>query len=1373
MVDLFKYDVSGLDNIFDENAQDSGTDEQLEFMDFTISAPAPAIEQSDPIEEIVEEFPHSDPPEDSFTSALTSPYVAPVAGVYDAALNTGRFVHDTVDWLGKHFDTAAKIDSFIDSFPSMPEWPATRGAIGKGGRAITSFIASAYSPAKFLKAYNALVRGGVSAGVAGATAFPADAPNAANLIQQLADGSERMESIFKSLPRPMQDILRALPNIDEGHPLYRRLKNGGVEAMFGVPFDVLMSAARVFRAGRDARKLANEDSAVLAEKAKAKGDPVFQATAKVDPDVANARELLDNLDRAETNGNAQQIQQAKQRIEKFKKTNPEGAQLLDPAFTGDLGLGKGTLKSWGVPSLKPNSFRQQGKGGIYEGSEQFIDKGLLAKAIASKNFDLAKYILHPANNTYKPQLMENITKMVENIQKEILGKVPGRPSQRKEAVKDLTAFEQDLKAVEGSDTYMASSLLRSMEYGPKTVKDALVLDIIRSAQGMQSWHLMKRALAGDSTAARMLPTQLAIGAEVEAIVRASKSPLNKEMLRQLDQSVSLQYSEDYSRRMMNSPKMLRDQALPDDVSGFGFGKSFNKDATDMMMRHAEMVPEFDGLDLAFRLNMLRNPQQYKALIGQMSRPGMFDALLEGFYNAILSSPVTILGNFVSSHLFALYQIPVRALAGVIGVVDSALVGRSANDVRVGEFMAMTGGYMRGGVNQLMPLAKNLAAVATLRKPLSPSGLQKFEAYPREAWNAEGLAPAISALDKIMDNATRGALNVKTPLEWFANSTGRVVRTTQSLFATADEMNRAVAFDMARHAQAYRAVANSGKSPLGNMREMQKHIDNIPTDKGEAYDMSTMIAFVDEVEASAGLRDFIDDYPALRVMFPFVRSQASIYSAWVNNTPFAVVSPRFHKALKAGGAERQLALSRLMLGSAWTYGIYEGWASGRLTGSGIQKGAQRAMMSRMGWQPTSVLVDGDSYLANMFQIERSMEARLDRVIDGDTIDVRDADGEVHRIRIKGLDTAELGTFEGEDAKDVLRSVFSANQTLTIKWSKKAAKRSGTESWGDRLLGTVYLNGVDIGETMIAKGAGQFRPEAAKYVSLRAFEPFATHLNAMVDAFDTLHTIDDKEDRDALWQVMFENVAGNLLDKQYTKGFSTLVDVLQGKGGDRLLSTFVPSIVSDVSRHLDPTHRDFRTIDPTLTPEHGAMTSTLNNIIAKTPLASSFLIEDYDGLGHIGVKPPSWGQSFFNIIPTKAQVYNKVWAEFAVNNYFPKKLKPELDGAPLLLHEYRDLQRLLGTVKLSGRTLMEEMIFAVDNFSELDTRGPDGYRREKLSAVRHAYKQEAERQTKDLYPEIFERIYAVDLEDEEAINQDNPMILDKTTERLLQSQRSLNQ
>ena len=145
MVDLFKYDVSALDNIFDENVQDSGTDEQLESMDFTIAAPAPAIEQSDPIEKIVEEFPHSDPPEDSFTSALTSPYVAPVAGVYDAALNTGRFIGDGVDWLGQHSEVAKVADSFLDGLPNAPEWPATKGMLGKGGRAIISFIAGLYA----------------------------------------------------------------------------------------------------------------------------------------------------------------------------------------------------------------------------------------------------------------------------------------------------------------------------------------------------------------------------------------------------------------------------------------------------------------------------------------------------------------------------------------------------------------------------------------------------------------------------------------------------------------------------------------------------------------------------------------------------------------------------------------------------------------------------------------------------------------------------------------------------------------------------------------------------------------------------------------------------------------------------------------------------------------------------------------------------------------------------------------------------------------------------------------------------------------------------------------------------------------------------
>lgn len=1350
-----------LDNIVNENIETT--------LDFEAKIPRedfrPPAEAVDSPAAMMQDIPYSgapEPEEDSFTALLRSPWVSPMAGVYDAVLNTGRFIGDGVDWLGQHSEVAKVADSFLDGLPNAPEWPATKGMIGKGGRAITSFIAAAYTPAKYLKAYNAIVRGGVSAGVAGATGFAHDAPNAANLIQMMASGSERMEAIFNSLPSEYQNILRALPNMNDKHPLFLRLQNGGVEAMFGVPFDMLLSAARIFKASRDAKKLAREDATVRADIAKARGDFPVQPIVKDDPDVIKMRALLDNLDRAEINGNPGQIKQAKQRLEKFKQTNPEGAKIIDdPSLSGNLG--KGMLKSWGVPSLKPASFRDVGKGGIYKGSEQFVDPAILKKALKDKNFDLTKWILHPANNAYKAQLIENIGGMVDKIQKEVMKNVPGRPGQRKVAIEEFTEFEKSLASLgDGTDTYMTSSLLRSMEFGPKTVDDALVLEIIRSAQGMQSWHLMKRALSGDVSAARMLPKQLAIGAEVEAIARAAKSPLNKEMLKQIDQSVVLKYSQDPLVR-------ARSKGLPEDVGGFGFGKSFNEEATNMMMRHAEMVPEFDGLDLAFRLNMLRTPQAYESMVRQMSRPGMFDAFLEAFYNSILSRPITIIGNFVSSHLFAVYQIPVRAIAGMVGVVDRAIVGRSGNDVAVGEFLAGTYGYIRGGVNQFFPFMKNLGLVATFRKPISESGLQKFEAYSREAWNAEGFKPAISALDKIVDNATRGALSVKTPAEFLANATGRILRTTQSLFATGDELNRAIAFDMGRHMEAYRYAANSGKSPLGMMKEMHRHIKDIPRVKGnESYDMSNMIAFVDEVESgatgSAGFRDWVDNYPVLRVAFPFVRSQASIFSAFVNNSPLAVASPRFRKALKAGGAERQLALSRLMLGSAMSYAMYEAWASGRLTGSGTGNRSQLSALKKMGWQPTSVLVDGDSFFATMFDFERSMEATLDRVIDGDTIDVRDADGEVHRIRLKGLDAAELGTLEGFEATDVLRSVLADNPVLTIKWSKMAAKKSG-KNWGDRLLGTVYLDGKDIGETMIDKGAGQFRPEPPKYVSLRAFEPFATHLDAIVNTLDTINRIDDSKDRDNLFMALTENVAGNLMSKQYTKGFATLVDILQSKGGDRLLKSFVPAILSDVSRHLDPTHRDYRTIDPTLTPEHKAMTSLTNTIMSKTPLKSA-LIPDYDGMGHLGVRPPSWGSSFFNFMPTKAKVYNKVWQQFAVNHYFPKKLDPVVHGADLLPHEYADLQKFLGTLTMEGKDIYAMMGAQVDAFGKDDQKGPDSYRSHKLDGIRKAYKAAAERMLLKKYPEIIERIEAVEIDKNISAYNDQPFEQEKSMMDFLQ-------
>ena len=1261
------------------------------------------------------EDPPPTPQESVWTDFLASPVMQPAAGLYDAVVETGGFVADGVDWLGKHNGLAARADKFLDSVPRPPEWPEASGPVGGVLRTISTFIGAAYSPAKALKAYHWSVRGFGSAAVAGATGFPAEWENSATLIRDMAAGNADMERAFAALPTSVQNLLKALPNMDERHPFYQRLLTGGVEGAFGIPFDALMTLAMTFRASREAKQLLQLDRSLASKKAEITGDFSVQPKLETDPDVVEFRKLQDNLQEAKANKNPQHIEQAEKRIQKFADKNPQGAAIASqPNLISDAG--KGVLKSWGVPSLKPQSFSAVNKQGIYADSEQFIDPAKLA------DIDLSKFQLADVSNT--AELKTNMEAMIKKIQAEIKGKVPGRPMQR-----DVATAEFE-KAMARLGTEPHSVLSGAVVRGPKTVEDAFVLDVIRSAHGMKTWRLMKETLAGDMSAARMLPKQMAIGAEIEAIARSVKSPMNKEMLKQIDQSVNLKFNKKTGQL--------------DDVLGFGYGKNFNEEATNMMMRHAEMVREFDGRDLAVRLNMIRDPEAYSQMMRQASRPGMFDGFLEYFYNAILSGLDTIGGNYISSHAFALYQIPVRAMAGIVGVVDSAIVGKTATDHKVGEFMAMTFGYTRGMIEQVPLLGRNLLRVAQMKKPISYSGLQKFEAFDRAAITGEAFAPAISAADKIMDNATRGAFSVKTPLEFFTNSLGRFVRTTQNLFVTGDEMNRSVAWSMGAYSQAYRNMVNSGKSPNGMMRELKDSVRHISKKEGEAVDLGDAIAFVDEVEASAGFRDFVDNYPAMRVLFPFVRSQASIFSAFVNNTPFATLSPRFHKALKAGGGERQLALSKLIVGSGLTYSIYEGWANGNLTGSGPSNHEERGHMSRMGWQPSSIKVSGDSWFANMFDFERSMEGTVERVIDGDTIDVKDADGEVHRVRLKGLNTAELGTVSGMEAKEVMQGILADNPQVTIKWSKMAAKQSGKESWGDRLLGKVYLNGVDVGETMVSKEAGQFRPEPPKYVSIRSFEPFATHLETLVNSFELMSKMDEPDRSDSLFRSAYENVASNLLNKQYTKGLMTIVDVLNGgRGTDqlpgRLMGTLVPAITADTAKHLDPTNRDYRTIDPTLTPEHAAMVKMISGVVSRTPWASKHLIPNYDGLGHIGAKLPSWGDSFFNIMPESAQIDNPVFSSFIVNNYFPKKLQPKIMGADLSLDEYAEYQRLLGTVTIGRNNLMQELRETVANFDErYDTVGPEGTQRDELQAVRESYKMEAEDVMLEKYPTLELRI-----------------------------------
>lgn len=91
-----------------------------------------------------------------------------------------------------------------------------------------------------------------------------------------------------------------------------------------------------------------------------------------------------------------------------------------------------------------------------------------------------------------------------------------------------------------------------------------------------------------------------------------------------------------------------------------------------------------------------------------------------------------------------------------------------------------------------------------------------------------------------------------------------------------------------------------------------------------------------------------------------------------------------------------------------------------------------------------------------------------IVDGDTIDVRDAAGHTMRVRFVGIDTPETVApdrpvqCEGPEASARMKSLLSG-KTVTLE--KKPDE--DTDKFG-RSLRYVYLDGVDVGAQMISEG-----------------------------------------------------------------------------------------------------------------------------------------------------------------------------------------------------------------------------------------------------------------------------------------------------------------
>jgi hypothetical protein len=329
-------------------------------------------------------------------------------------------------------------------------------------------------------------------------------------------------------------------------------------------------------------------------------------------------------------------------------------------------------------------------------------------------------------------------------------------------------------------------------------------------------------------------------------------------------------------------------------------------------------------DVADKILDLQNqgvgPDKVTRFAVDANKPKFRDKLVELYYNSLLCGPATHIVNTVSNLTTAALQIPEHATAAAIG----QLRRKAADRVLMSEVGPRAFGLMQGTREGLRQFLR------TMRTGDTFDHVTKVEAQQQRAI---------------------GGLK------------GEVIRTPTRALAAEDEFFKAIGRRMELNGLAVRKARSEGLKGEALEKRIAELSAN-PTDDmfEKSLDYARYVTFQQPLKglpASIAAATNHGTWPslALKLFIPFVRTPVNLLKFAVERSPAAPILREVRENIAAGGARRDLAAAKMLLGTGLAWTVTSLAERGLISGNGpLDENARRLKLAD-GWQPYSVKMGG--------------------------------------------------------------------------------------------------------------------------------------------------------------------------------------------------------------------------------------------------------------------------------------------------------------------------------------------------------------------------------------------------------------------------------